>query len=333
MDYLDTINYLAFILLILVIIITGLVYYKSYSRKLKDSKIVKLPVARPINMNLYYFNPFKLSDKTSNLYLDYSNLFNQNIKLRKKINRIIKEHECNTLKTLRLLTNCDQLIRQSPEPIPFKISLKKNEVMLPNLNQLKKVFVFRVPEWLFGLGGIVTGGLIILFLWSFIQNFGSASTGTPISSLHGAAEFNATLAQFGFGSKSSGGGGKAFGVFVILFIVGCVTWLFMENYINYIVRKENQLNALVSKLQSENITLSLKLITIIDELAIKREEYNQLNNLYQATYKSIYPNKWDAHYIKYKLGMFSSLPLESQKHILSLKELEKLIRKLYGEKE
>jgi len=44
-----------------------------------------------------------------------------------------------------------------------------------------------------------------------VKKFATASTGTPISKLSGAAERNATLARLGGGSKTSGGAGKAVG--------------------------------------------------------------------------------------------------------------------------
>lgn len=333
MDYIDTINYLAIIFLTLIVVITGRVYYKSYSRKLKYSKVMRLPVTRPINRDLYYFNPLGLSDETSNLYLKYSDLFNKNIMLRKSVNQTLKEHERNNLMTLKLLSDCNQIFKQCPDIAPFQVSLKKARAITSDLTKLEKVFIFKVPVLLLGVIGLLVGITIVFVLWSVIQSFGSASTGTPISSLHGAAEFNATLAQFGFGSKSSGGGGKALGVLVILVIVGVITWLFAENYVDYIIRKERQLRELSNKLQRENIKLSLQNIAIIDDLANKRNNYNQLSSVYKATYKSIYPNKWSSYYIKYKLGVPSNLSLVSNEHIFALTELEKLIRRLYSDEE
>ncbi|MBD2183544.1 hypothetical protein H6S82_20910 [Planktothrix sp. FACHB-1355] len=46
-------------------------------------------------------------------------------------------------------------------------------------------------------------------------SIGAASTGTAISSLSGAAAWNATLAWFGFGSVAAGGGGMALGTLVL----------------------------------------------------------------------------------------------------------------------
>ena len=50
---------------------------------------------------------------------------------------------------------------------------------------------------------------------SIVSNFGISSTGTTISSLHGAAAKNATLAFLGGGAKAVGGGGIALGETVL----------------------------------------------------------------------------------------------------------------------
>jgi hypothetical protein len=72
----------------------------------------------------------------------------------------------------------------------------------------------------FGAGAVASGGTVAL-----ISAFGTASTGTAISSLGGAAATNATLAWLGGGSVAAGGGGVAAGSTLLLTGVGAVVVL------------------------------------------------------------------------------------------------------------
>ncbi|MBR6283013.1 MAG: hypothetical protein IKR25_01795 [Muribaculaceae bacterium] len=65
-----------------------------------------------------------------------------------------------------------------------------------------------------GVPSLVTGA---------VSTFASASTGTAIASLHGAAATNATLAWLGGGSLASGGGGVALGSTVLTGITAAST--------------------------------------------------------------------------------------------------------------
>jgi hypothetical protein len=71
-----------------------------------------------------------------------------------------------------------------------------------------------------GLGGAVAAGAgASMGTTSLIGLFGTASTGTAIGSLSGAAATNATLAWLGGGSLAAGGGGVALGSLVLGSIV------------------------------------------------------------------------------------------------------------------
>ncbi|WP_394838639.1 hypothetical protein LVJ94_17230 [Pendulispora rubella] len=63
--------------------------------------------------------------------------------------------------------------------------------------------------------GTVAGASTALGAWSLVATLGSASTGTAISSLSGAAAMNATLAWFGGGSLAAGGLGMTAGMAVV----------------------------------------------------------------------------------------------------------------------
>ena len=57
------------------------------------------------------------------------------------------------------------------------------------------------------LGGALTGSAAL----SLMAAYGTASTGTAIATLSGAAATNASLAAFGGGAVAAGGGGMALG--------------------------------------------------------------------------------------------------------------------------
>lgn len=61
------------------------------------------------------------------------------------------------------------------------------------------------------LGGSIAGGAIAFGAWSAASAFATASTGTAIATLSGAAATNATLAFFGGGALAAGGLGMAGG--------------------------------------------------------------------------------------------------------------------------
>lgn len=76
-------------------------------------------------------------------------------------------------------------------------------------------------------GGIATGGAIAALgptaAMAIATTFGTASTGTAISALSGAAATNAALAWLGGGAVAAGGGGMAAGN-AILALAGPVGW-------------------------------------------------------------------------------------------------------------
>ncbi len=96
----------------------------------------------------------------------------------------------------------------------------KNGVTLPKCDKetLKNVSV-GAGVLLGGLGGAAAGtagGFAAAGMTtSVVMALGSASTGTAISSLSGAAAVNATLAALGGGSLAAGGGGMALGATVL----------------------------------------------------------------------------------------------------------------------
>lgn len=64
-------------------------------------------------------------------------------------------------------------------------------------------------------GGTAVGALTSVTAMGLVSTFATASTGTAISTLSGAAATNATLAWFGGGAIAAGGGGTALGATIL----------------------------------------------------------------------------------------------------------------------
>jgi len=105
------------------------------------------------------------------------------------------------------LENAEQLIqyrnkeRRDPDIAVTMQTLHKVEKFNAGLNSALSVGV-----------GSIAGGTLAVGAWSLVTVFGSASTGTAIAGLSGAAAMNATLAWFGGGALAAGGAGIAGGM-------------------------------------------------------------------------------------------------------------------------
>lgn len=113
-----------------------------------------------------------------------------------------------------------------------------------------------------GFGGLV-GGSAALGAWGIVSLIGSASTGTALSSLSGAAATNATLAWFGGGSLATGGAGMAGGFWVLGGIVAApIVFLSTKNAykkVDTIKDKKNELTDESNKILELVIQASFQL--------------------------------------------------------------------------
>ncbi len=83
------------------------------------------------------------------------------------------------------------------------------------LNEMRESVNFITSSGLGATGGSVGGALAAYGAYSSVMALGTASTGTAIGTLSGAAATNATLAWLGGGSIAAGGGGMALGTAVL----------------------------------------------------------------------------------------------------------------------
>ncbi len=119
--------------------------------------------------------------------------------------------------------------------------------------------------------GLVGGTLTAIGAYGAATAFATASTGTAIASLSGAAATNATLAFFGGGSLAAGGLGMAGGTMVLGGLVAGPALMVM-GLISGAKSQEKLENALANKAQADEICESLK-AAAAQCIAIRRRTY------------------------------------------------------------
>ena len=125
--------------------------------------------------------------------------------------------------------------------------------------------------------GVVGGALTALGAYGAAMTFASASTGTAIATLSGAAATNATLAFFGGGSLAVGGLGMAGGMAVLGGLVAGPALMVM-GLITGAKSQEKLENALSNKAQADEIVESLN-AAAAQCTAVRRRTYMFYNLL------------------------------------------------------
>jgi archaellum component FlaC len=158
--------------------------------------------------------------------------------------------------------------------------------------------------------GIKTGTATVLGLTSFVYTFGTASTGTAISTLSGAALRNALLAWFGGGAISAGGLGMAGGILVLgslavgpaLLVGGLALNGKAEEALTKAMKYEAQVEKEIAKLTlfqkniEETIVLVEKEIDILEKsLILFRKQFNKVKFLYFPVKVNLFRRKFETN--------------------------------------
>lgn len=124
--------------------------------------------------------------------------------------------ELEILKSFKNFSDCIEKIKNKPVFKPYR----NDNVNIPKYDaeKIEEVSI-GAGVLLGGLGGAAAGtagGFAAAgAVTAAVMTFGTASTGTAIASLSGAAAVNATLAAIGGGSIAAGGGGVALGTTIL----------------------------------------------------------------------------------------------------------------------
>lgn len=93
--------------------------------------------------------------------------------------------------------------------------LKKLNITKENLQEMRETSLKATDVLSGGIAGVGAGALLGWGTYGGVMALGTATTGTAIGTLSGAAATNATLAWLGGGSLAAGGGGMALGSAVL----------------------------------------------------------------------------------------------------------------------
>ena len=155
--------------------------------------------------------------------------------------------------------------------------LKNLHIDENTFNELKELSNFALEIAGGAAAGAVGGALTALGAYGAAMTFASASTGTAIASLSGAAATNATLAFFGGGSLAAGGLGMAGGMAVLGGLVAGPALMVM-GMITGAKSQEKLENALSNKAQADEIVESLGAASV-QCIAVRRRTYMFYNLL------------------------------------------------------
>jgi hypothetical protein len=129
--------------------------------------------------------------------------------------------------------------------------------------------------------------------WSLVTLLGSASTGTAIASLSGAAATNATLAWFGGGALAAGGGGMAAGMMTLGGIVAVPLLVFTawstHSKANEIVDKTTQLESILANLKNKVSEMTEILTTLNTQINSLKNAHSNLADVYILTRNQLFP--------------------------------------------
>jgi len=179
--------------------------------------------------------------------------------------------------------------------------------------ELKELGNFAVEIAGGAAAGIAGGALTALGAYGAATTLATASTGTAIATLSGAAATNATLAFFGGGSLAAGGLGMAGGMAVLGGLVAGPALLVM-GLITSTKTSEKLEKALTNKAQADEIIASLKAASAQCS-AIRRRTY-MFYNLLAHLDSYFLPQVWDMQDILANEGTdYRAYTQESKKKI------------------
>lgn len=228
---------------------------------------------------------------------EYKNTYSNLEKRRKEVNKVLEKvmkEKVNSLKSLKKIDKISKNLKSKER------TFDQSEIKLSNINDN-----FQRIENVISIGdaamsatkGVASGVGTALGSWALVGAYGTASTGTAISALGGAAATNATLAWFGGGSIAAGGGGMAAGSLTLggivaipaLAVAGILSHLKANKKINEIEEKIYEIRTVISQIKDNLLLMNAteeRAKEVIDSLIKARAVFNRELN---KSYKKIYP--------------------------------------------
>ena len=138
----------------------------------------------------------------------YISLFNEVSELKQQMDHTLERIGEDVAAAQEALSACQKILSSQ------HLSLEQKTLSAATVEKLAAFNTSFNSAMTAGFGGVVGGGAAV-GAWAVVSLVGSASTGTALSTLSGAAAYNATLAWFGGGALAAGGAGMSGGMMVL----------------------------------------------------------------------------------------------------------------------
>lgn len=347
MDFSPSTLTLLFIILVLIVFITSI-----RNRFLKKPKrtTINLPSKidfKPEADNNYGIGTFLLDVVTigghgrlkearyeyEKNYLIYSKKFNQSIDLRLSINHLLNDlGEC-TYKITEELEKSRKLLKK-PSNGNLEVSCVNHfDTAYKHVFKLNKLTHNTANTGFILLQGSAIGGFAAVGSWTLVSILGTASTGTAIASLSGAAAHNAILAWFGGGALAAGGGGMAAGTLTLGAIVALPIVLFSayktHSKADEIEERTHKIIIEVAKINEENEKLKQIEKAIKDQVNFLKNQHDKIQQINNLVYKIVYPKGFFSE-IKRSMDDFLNQSFYTKEEAEALDKIIRIIDETYN---
>jgi hypothetical protein len=198
------------------------------------------------------------------VYRTYRSLHDDVLKKQKAANSALAELGRSTEELLRLFKKVEIILFFSDDAHTVTemapSAVKGDPSPLPGLRGAVSILA-KYHAHIAAVEGAGVGGAAALGSWSLVSLLGTASTGTALSGLTGAAATHATLAWFGGGAIAAGGAGMLGGTLALSGIVA-IPMIAVATRLSH--KKADEIRHEIQKLQGEIATLSTLAVNLTD---------------------------------------------------------------------
>jgi len=245
-----------------------------------------------------------------------------------KLEALVEEKK-KSLLALKKIKNISKNLRGKDRE--FTNPIYKNQTVAVQLSAINKTIA--IGEGAINASkGLACGVSTALGSWALVSTYGTASTGIAIGTLSGATATNATLAWFGGGALSAGGGGMAVGTTVLggLVVVPAIIALAALNYVSVQKKIREVSRAKLKTLREidnqKRAELAVEALgDRIDELLVTTKKAREtFLHEYKRVYKAVYPYNFISKIFKYirsklfEASYFTDKDLGHIQHILNV---------------
>lgn len=183
------------------------------------------------------------------------------------------------------------------------------------------------------LQGVGVGGLAAVGSWVFVSLLGTASTGTAIATLSGAAAYNATLAWFGGGAIAAGGGGMAAGATTLglIFAIPAIAIATYKTHskVSEVDNMRFEVECATNQIDDKRYLIHQSLPEVEKQIHLMQAYYEKLELANQTLEEIIYPNGIRSK-IKRKIDSFLNQDFYSSYEVDQIEKLTKLVEEIYA---